>query len=226
MEEATRVADALLREGLSSSLQSAGGKLLNAAVTIPAETAKMILPKSLRVLGFPLLLPSLLSKGAQQFSRKSEEDEAVLATLRSLQELSMTALPADTNGPSLSAPGQLNGLLAQQLLSSDSLFRRQLQDGQLSARAPLVGLLSRKFASSLLERIAQRIDESTGLNSHIDSSGSTSKRAPLSAAPSKREGRRGEEEFINSVGFVGARTARVASLLLRPSPPDNFDEVK
>jgi hypothetical protein len=205
IEEATRVTDAILREGLDISLQSVGGKMLSLAVKLPFITAQTLLPPSLLRLAAPLQLPYILGKGAVKFSRKSEEDEVILGSLRALAKIGVSSADdkteQDTDSPTADA---LVRTLVRQLLQADSLLRRSIRDPKILQRAPLLVLLSRKYGSALFERLATRLDDATGLNSGGD-------------APLKKRNNIG---IVDRIGAMGAMSARVVSSVLKGRPKD------
>jgi hypothetical protein len=207
IEEATRVTDALMREGVDRSLKSVGGKVLSFAVRLPVRTAKAMLPKPIINLMQPLQVPYLLSKGAVQFAKKSEEDEVILSTLRSLVGMSGVSVE-EVTGQRSTEDAKLDGLVNSvrgQLLDSDSLLRRSLRDPQLRKRAPLLSLLTRKYGASLLTRLAERIDQTTGMASGT---------LPISSSPALM--RRGNSSIVDRIGFFGAKSARTVSDVIKP----------
>ena len=208
IEEASRVTDALLREGLDRSLHSAGGQLLSLAVKLPLRAARAVLPPGLSALTEPLRLPYILGKTAVNFSKKSEEDEVILNSLRSLVNigaLTVEPMPKDDSKGAMSIE-TISGAISKQLLDSDSFLRRSLQDPQLMKRAPLLTLLTRKFGSALFARLAERIDQSTGVSSKSDGAEYTGRRSSS------------DRTIADRVGVLSAKSARAVSSFIKPVP--------
>ena len=216
IEEASRVTDALVREGLDRSLHSVGGQLLSLAVKLPLRAARAVLPPGLSRLTEPLQLPYILGKSAVSFAKKSDEDEVILNSLRSLVNIgALTVEPTPSDGGASNAVNveTVAAAISKQLLDSDSLLRRSLKDPKLMKRAPLLTLLTRKFGSALFARLAERIDQTTGISSKSDD-----------ASPQGIR-RRSEFTVVDRLGVLSAKSARAMSSLIKPvATPSGHDE--
>ena len=190
VEEAARATDALVREGVSTGLRSRAGRLLSSAARLPVLAARTLLPRPLFELTRPLQLPYLLGKGAVRLTRKSSEDEAVLVALQSVARTAWTPLEGAADSPL--------GLVRAQLLRPDSLLRRTLADPQLRRRFPQVSALSLKYGAALLDRMADRLDQTAGETA-----------APLAQR---------DAPLVGRLGRASASAARTLSAVLRPRP--------
>jgi hypothetical protein len=180
LDEAAKLADAAVREGVGTAANSPAGARLGSALRAPkaiaeATVGRLPLPPPLR--DAAMLGPNLLAEMTglvPALAPKSETDEASLAAFGALwDQLSGTEDSSErAAGAGLdegagegvrTALGRLgdlgNPVSAMQSGAGPLIDELRDPNSRLRTRLPMIGRLSRRFAGTLLRRVATRLEE-------------------------------------------------------------------
>jgi len=161
LEGAARASDAIVREGYQRAKESQGGRLAKALLKTPSDFASNLpLPKALRPLATPFVLPYEIAKAADHVLRKNDEDEASIESLKALWSLTLGASSSEnSNSTSISVTNQIQSALSTSTLSSATEALRPLANAKnLQLVPPVVNNLSRRFVLQLLNRAKDRLE--------------------------------------------------------------------
>ena len=165
IEVATNITDAVVREGISFTSKLQPNQLLQSFVRFPADASAALIPKSLQVMSKPLLrpltLPYELTQTLLKLSEKSIEDEQSLDNLKTVVSMINPNQHQEEGGSvDTMSINEIRKEVRNQLLSSDSLLRKSLNDPQMIEKLPVLIHLSKKFTSAVLTRVGERVDHS------------------------------------------------------------------
>jgi len=147
VEGAAAVSDAIVREGFHLVKESQAGKITKTLLKTPSDFASS-LPAQLRPFALPLLLPYEVAKAANHVLQKDENDEASIASIKSLLDLTLSR---DNNEQALPT------VVPSSFLTPETL--RPLADPNVLRQVPgVVSNLSRRFGMQLLTRATERLE--------------------------------------------------------------------
>ena len=175
VDSLANVTDSLIREGVERAKDSPAGRLYKSMLKAPSDLVHAVVPKPLQVFTLPLTLPYDITKAAYSLVKKDSNDQAsidsavrvwnavspkVLDSLRSTFNNTATALESSgvsAGAPVLARPGAVasRGRVAAQEL------RQALTDSKMVERFPTAVRLGRLLGSSLLHRVADRLEART-----------------------------------------------------------------
>ena len=181
VDSLANVTDSLIREGVERAKDSPAGRLYKSMLKAPSDLVHAVVPKPLQVFTLPLTLPYDITKAAYSLVKKDSNDQAsidsavrvwnavspkVLDSLRSTFNNTATALESSVvsaGAPVLARPGAVasRGRVAAQEL------RQALTDSKMVERFPTAVRLGRLLGSSLLHRVAARLEARTAHASEV-----------------------------------------------------------
>jgi hypothetical protein len=165
LEEAARLADAVVRERIAQAATWGPAETLGSMLRAPKAFFKSVLPFELPA---TLKAPAdLLDELADLIPSLAAPDEGDRATLDTLDRVWLKLAPRlleqqearAASGGAQAAPGSIDGMLAPLGLSVEQLIPELSDpDSQLRTYMPRIGNLSRKFGIALLRRVAARVE--------------------------------------------------------------------
>jgi hypothetical protein len=163
LEEAAKVVDAAVREGVHRARASRGGQLVTAALKAQRDIARAVVPRPLRPLVMGATLPYELLHAAGKLAEKSPEDEASLRTAEAVWKVVQPRISSSNGGTGSSSDSNSggSGRSLPQVGSSARQFVSQLSNPAVRQQLPALSTLSRRFGATLLNRAAQRLTAST-----------------------------------------------------------------
>ena len=175
VDSLANVTDSLIREGVERAKDSPAGRLYKSMLKAPSDLVHAVVPKPLQVFTLPLTLPYDITKAAYSLVKKDSNDQAsidsavrvwnavspkVLDSLRSTFNNTATAL--ESSGVSAGAPVLARpGAVASRGRVAAQEFRQALTDSKMVERFPTAVRLGRLLGSSLLHRVADRLEART-----------------------------------------------------------------
>jgi hypothetical protein len=208
IEGLAKVTDAIVRDSISTLRNTRPSLAVQSLLQYTADTSDRLIPRPLKPLFAPLLLPYQLSQTISKLTAKTPEDEKSLKTLESILSLTNSNVDPTQDRDVLSTTREITA----QLIQPNSRLRQLLQDPVIQKKFPVLFSLSRKYSSAVLNRAADRIDEVT--NKHSKSGGVK----PVKALrrPSSTRGGGNDDRVLNSVGGFASKSARRLADILTP----------
>lgn len=161
IEAAANVTDSLIRESLHRVKLSPGGQLVKSILKAPKNVVKAVVPSPFRMMlapfTLPLTLPYDVAKAVVNIGSKSDSDRAAIESAEAFWNVAREQIVkrvrtfADEENVDLSFLGSSPQLL------NPSVVRNALSDDRVRKRLPVLVSMSGRFGSSVLHRLADRV---------------------------------------------------------------------
>lgn len=170
LEGAAKMTDSVVREGIYRVKESQAGVLLKSVLKTQYDLVHRIIPGQLQVFALPITLPYHFAKVISDLSEKDISDEVAITSVTDFITIARSKL-TETNSNRLATgqegnSGQLTvfgeqrlGDRADLIIGAREQIRKTISNPEaIRQQLPVLTTISRRFASAVLKRAAERIE--------------------------------------------------------------------